>query len=75
MNIIAILSYIPRDTQMYMAMLERVLLGTDQGATPVEYALATFMAFRKRLGLYFRTKCFNLNMRNYLTRDMSGDLS
>jgi len=35
----------------------------------------SFTEFRKRLGQYFRTKHFNLNMRNYLTRNMSGDLS
>jgi len=35
----------------------------------------SFTEFRKRLGQYFRTKHFNLNMRNYLTRNVSGDLS
>ncbi len=35
----------------------------------------SFRDFRKRLGQYFRTKHFNLSMRNYLTRNMSGDLS
>jgi hypothetical protein len=35
----------------------------------------SFTEFRKRLGQYFRTKHFNLNMRNYLTRNMSGNLS
>ena len=36
---------------------------------------SAFPEFRKRLGQYFRTKHFNLNMRNYLTRDMSENLS
>jgi len=31
----------------------------------------SFMEFRIRLGHYFRTKHFKLNMRNYLTRDTS----
>jgi len=35
----------------------------------------SFTEFRLRLGQYFRTKHFNLNMRNYVTRNMSGDLS
>ena len=35
----------------------------------------SFMEFRIRLGKYFRTKHFNLNMRNYLTRNMSENLS
>ena len=32
------------------------------------------MEFRIRLEHYFRTKHFNLNMRNYLTRNMSEEL-
>lgn len=36
---------------------------------------SAFPEFRKRLGQYFRTKHFNLNMRNYLTRDMPENLS
>ncbi|MGH9977365.1 MAG: transposase [Nitrososphaeraceae archaeon] len=35
----------------------------------------SFTEFRKRLGPYFRTKHFNLNIRNYLTRNMSVNLS
>ncbi|MGA7369793.1 MAG: transposase [Nitrososphaeraceae archaeon] len=35
----------------------------------------TFTEFRNRLGQYFRTKRFNLNMRNYLCRNMSDNLS
>jgi hypothetical protein len=31
----------------------------------------SFTEFRIRLGKYFRTKRFNLNMRNYLTRNVS----
>ena len=31
----------------------------------------SFTEFRIRLGKYFRTKRFNLSMRNYLTRDVS----
>jgi transposase len=30
--------------------------------------------FRKKIGKYFRTNRFNLNMRNYLVRSMSGYL-
>jgi hypothetical protein len=30
--------------------------------------------FRKRTGYYFRTKRFNLNMRNYLAGHMSEDI-
>ena len=36
---------------------------------------SAFAEFRIRLGQYFRTKHFNLNMRNYLTRNMSENLS
>jgi hypothetical protein len=32
---------------------------------------ASFANFRKRIGRYFRTKHFNLNMRNYLIGNMS----
>ena len=35
----------------------------------------SFIEFRIRLGQYFRTKHFNLNMRNYLTGNMSENLS
>ena len=35
----------------------------------------SFTSFRKKIGEYFRTKHFNLNMRNYLVRDMSAHLS
>jgi hypothetical protein len=35
----------------------------------------SFAEFRIRLGQYFRTKHFNLNMRNYLTRNVSENLS
>ncbi|MGA7369824.1 MAG: transposase [Nitrososphaeraceae archaeon] len=34
----------------------------------------SFMEFRTRIGEYFRTKHFNLNMRNYLAKNVSGDL-
>jgi DDE superfamily endonuclease len=36
---------------------------------------SSFTDFRKRIGHYFRTKRFNLNMRNYLVGHMSADLS
>ena len=36
---------------------------------------SSFTYFRKRIGHYFRTKNFNLNMRNYLVGHMSADLS
>jgi len=32
---------------------------------------SSFTEFRTRIGQYFRTKHFNLNMRNYLARNMS----
>ena len=35
----------------------------------------SFIEFRIRLGQYFRTKHFNLNMRNYLTGNMLENLS
>ncbi|MGB8033786.1 MAG: transposase [Nitrososphaeraceae archaeon] len=35
----------------------------------------SFIEFRIRLGQYFRTKHFNLDMRNYLTGNMSQNLS
>lgn len=35
----------------------------------------SFTEFRTRLGNYFRTRRFNLDMRNYLTKVMSRDLS
>ena len=35
---------------------------------------ASFTDFRKRVGHYFRTKHFNLNMRNYLAGHMSADI-
>jgi transposase len=35
----------------------------------------SFIEFRIRLGQYFRTKHFNLNMRNYLTGNVSENLS
>jgi DDE superfamily endonuclease len=35
---------------------------------------ASFTDFRKRVGHYFRTKRFNLNMRNYLVGHMSEDI-
>ena len=35
---------------------------------------ASFTDFRKRVGHYFRTKRFNLNMRNYLAGHMSEDI-
>jgi transposase len=35
----------------------------------------SFTEFRTRLGQYFRTKHFNLNMRNYLIGNMSENLS
>jgi transposase len=35
----------------------------------------SFTEFRNRLGQYFRTKRFNLSMGNYLTRNVSDDLS
>lgn len=35
----------------------------------------SFAEFRTRLGNYFRTRRFNLDMRNYLTKGMSRDLS
>jgi hypothetical protein len=34
----------------------------------------SFTNFRKKIGKYFRTNHFNLNMRNYLVRSMSGYL-
>jgi phosphate starvation-inducible membrane PsiE len=34
----------------------------------------SFMEFRTRIGEYFRTKHFNLNMRKYLAKNVSGDL-
>ena len=36
---------------------------------------SSFTDFRKRIGHYFRTNRFNLNMRNYLVGHMSADLS
>jgi hypothetical protein len=38
------------------------------------YYYASFTDFRKRVGHYFRTKRFNLNMRNYLAGYMSEDI-
>ncbi len=35
----------------------------------------SFIEFRIRLGQYFRTKHFNPNMRNYLTGNVSENLS
>ena len=37
------------------------------------YYYASFTDFRKRVGYYFRTKRFNLNMRNYLAGYVSED--
>jgi transposase len=65
--------FLPTASPEFMVLEECWNLSKDDLLVLTYYK--SFTEFRKRLGQYFRTKHFNLNMRNYLTRNVSGDLS
>jgi transposase len=65
--------YLPTASPEFMVLEECWSISKDDLLVLTYYK--SFTEFRNRLGQYFRTKRFNLNMRNYLTRNMSDDLS
>jgi DDE superfamily endonuclease len=65
--------YLPTASPEFMVLEECWNMSKNDLLVLTYYS--AFPEFRKRLGQYFRTKHFNLNMRNYLTRDMSENLS
>ena len=65
--------YLPTASPEFMVLEECWNISKNDLLVLSNYS--AFPEFRKRLGQYFRTKHFNLNMRNYLTRDMSENLS
>ena len=65
--------FLPTASPEFMVLEECWNISKDDLLVLTYYT--SFTEFRKRLGQHFRTKHFNLNMRNYLTRNMSGDLS
>jgi len=65
--------FLPTASPEFMVLEECWNISKDDLLVLTYYT--SFTEFRKRLGQYFRTTHFNLNMRNYLTRNMSGNLS
>ena len=65
--------YLPTASPEFMVLEE--CRNISKGDLLVLTYYRSFMEFRIRLGQYFRTKHFNLNMRNYLTGNMSENLS
>lgn len=61
--------YLPTASPEFMVLEE--CWNISKGNLLVLTYSRSFMEFRIRLGQYFRTKRFNLNMRNYLTRNVS----
>ena len=61
--------FLPTASPEFMVLEECWNISKDDLLVLVYYK--SFMEFRMRLGQYFRTKHFNLDMRNYLTRNMS----
>jgi DDE superfamily endonuclease len=65
--------YLPTASPEFMVLEECWNISKNDLLVLVYYS--AFTEFRIRLRQYFRTKHFNLNMRNYLTRNMSENLS
>jgi hypothetical protein len=65
--------YLPTASPEFMVLEECWNISKNDLLVLAYYS--AFAEFRIRLGQYFRTKHFNLNMRNYLTRNMSENLS
>jgi len=65
--------FLPTASPEFMVLEECWNISKDDLLVLTYYTSLT--EFRKRLGQYFRTTHFNLNMSNYLTRNTSGNLS
>ena len=65
--------YLPTASPEFMVLEECWNISKNDLLVLAYYS--AFAEFRIRLGQYFMTKHFNLNMRNYLTRNMSENLS
>lgn len=65
--------YLPTASPEFMVLEECWNISKNDLLVLTYYS--TFTEFGIRLGQYFRTKHFNLNMRKYLTWDMSENLS
>ena len=66
--------YLPTASPEFM-ILEECWNISRNDLLVLTYYYRSFTEFGIRLGQYFRTKHFNLNMRNYLTTNMSENLS
>ena len=64
--------YLPTASPEFMVLEECWNISKNDLLVLVYYS--TFIEFRIRLGQYFRTKHFNLNMRNYLTGEYVREL-
>jgi transposase len=65
--------FLPTASPEFMVLEECWNISKDDLLVLTYYT--SFTEFRKRLGQYFRTTHFNLNMSNYLTRNTSGNFS
>ena len=65
--------FLPTASPEFMVLEECWNISKDDLLVLTYYTSCT--EFRMRLGQYFRTTHFNLNMSNYLTRNTSGNLS
>jgi transposase len=65
--------YLPRASPEFMVLEEFWNISKSDLSVLTFYR--SFIEFRIRLGQYFRTKHFNPNMRNYLTGNVSENLS
>ena len=61
--------WLPTASPEFMVLEECWNISKNERLALTEY-YPSFTDFRKGIGEYFRTKRFNLNMRNYLTRNV-----
>ena len=64
--------FLPTASPKFMVLEECWNISKDDLLAVTYYN--SFTEFRTKIGQYFRTKHFNLNMRNYLARNLSEDL-